>query len=120
MTVLEPYYRFSPAEGGQLIEVELPGVQKQDIHLNVRDGDLQLVARKFSGNDYLETESQQGPTRVRPDGAETSRVEDNTYVSHTRYETVFRLPAGVDESEISSVFKDGVLKITIQRHFASE
>jgi len=94
---------FSPAvdikekEKEYLISVELPGIKKEDIKMNVRDNQLTVsgekVQEKKSDSDHYHR---------------TERV-------YGSFQRSFRLPETADQENISAEFKDGVLNITIPK-----
>ncbi len=79
------------------IEVDLPGVKKEDIHVDVSEGVLTISGeRKFKKEvkekDYYKIESSFG-----------------------KFERSFRLPDDVDEEHIDAETKDGVLEVTLPK-----
>ncbi len=79
------------------IEVDLPGVKKDDIHVDVSEGVLTISGeRKFKEEvkekDYYKIESSFG-----------------------KFERSFRLPDDVDEEHIDAQTKDGVLEVTLPK-----
>jgi len=79
------------------IEVDLPGVKKEDIHVDISDGVLTISGeRKFKKEtkekDYYKVESSFG-----------------------KFERSFRLPEDVNDEEIKAESKDGVLEITLPK-----
>jgi HSP20 family protein len=76
------------------ITAELPGVDKQNIHVHVKDGILTLEAESSKE----ETEEQKGKV-IR---------QERRYGKFMRS---FNLGADVQEADIKATFKDGVLKL---------
>ncbi len=79
------------------IEVDLPGVKKDDIHVDIADGVLTISGeRKFKKEvkekDYYKVESSFG-----------------------KFERSFRLPDDVNEEDIKAESKDGVLEVTLPK-----
>jgi HSP20 family protein len=84
-------------EKAYYIEVDLPGVKKDDIHVDISDNVLTISGeRKFKKEvkekDYYKVESSFG-----------------------KFERSFRLPEDVNEEEIKAETKDGVLNITLPK-----
>ncbi len=84
-------------EKAYYIEVDLPGVKKDDIHVDISDGVLTISGeRKFKKEvkekDYYKVESSFG-----------------------KFERSFRLPEDVKEDDIKAETKDGVLNITLPK-----
>ena len=80
-----------------VIKAELPGIEKKDIVIDVKDGVLTLKGERSFDNE----------------------VKEKKYYCRERtfgkFERVFRLPAKVDPEKISADYKDGVLKIEIPK-----
>lgn len=80
-----------------VIKAELPGVDKKDIHVDVKDGVL-----TFSGERSYENE-----------------VKEENYHRKERavgeFHRSFTLPEGLDPDKIDADYKDGVLKIEISK-----
>ncbi len=79
------------------IEADLPGVKKDDIHVDVNEGVLTISGeRKYKKEtkekDYYKVESSFG-----------------------KFERSFRLPDDIDEESIKAESKDGVLEITLPK-----
>jgi HSP20 family protein len=73
----------------------LPGLEKKDIHLVLRDGYLTLKGERKS-------EHQENKDNFH-------RIE-RTYGS---FERTFRVPEGVTEKDIHAKYKNGVLELTV-------
>ena len=82
-------------EDGYAIEVALPGVNKNNVDINI-DGDIMIVTSNDKGSSHL----------VEGDYA---RQEFN-YSSFSRK---FRLPAGSQSEEITANFNDGILRVSV-------
>ena len=84
-------------EGNLVVNAELPGVKKEDIDLEIQDGDLVL----------------------RADRREEREVKDeNWYRMERNYGSLYRrlpLPEGVQADQIRAALTDGVLEITIPK-----
>ncbi len=80
------------------LSVELPGVRKEDVTLNVFDKVLTLRGEK-------------NRARERSDDAQ-SRWRERRFGS---FERSLRLPADADPERVEASFSDGVLEITIEK-----
>ena len=84
-------------DGSYVVTAEIPGVDKKDIEIDVKDRILTLTGERTSDNE----------------------VNDSSYYrrerSRGRFERTFSLPADVDTDKIDASFKDGVLKIVIPK-----
>jgi len=94
---------FTPAvnekvdEKGYYLEIDLPGVKKENIEISVNDGVLVI-----SGERKLEKKEE---------GENYTRIES----FFGRFERAFKLPADADLDNIEAKYEDGVLKIFIPR-----
>ena len=80
-----------------VINAELPGIEKKDIVIDVKDGILTLKGERSFDNEIKE---------------EKYYCRERTF---GKFERVFRLPADVDPEKISADYKDGILKIDIPK-----
>jgi HSP20 family protein len=84
-------------EGNLVVKAEVPGVKKDDIELEVTDGDLVLRAER----------------------KEEREVKDESWYRMERsYGSLYRrlpLPEGVQADQINANLADGVLEVTIPR-----
>lgn len=79
------------------IKAELPGIDKKDITVDVKDGILTLRGERSAESETKE---------------ENYHRKERTY---GKFERVFTLPADVDTGKIKADYKDGVLKIGIPK-----
>ena len=99
---------FTPAvnekvdEKGYYLEIDLPGVDKDNIEISVNEGILTI-----SGERKLERKEEK---------ENYTRIES----FFGRFERSFKLPADADTDNIEAKFKNGVLKLFIPRHSKSE
>ena len=82
-------------DGKYLVRADLPGLDKKDIHIELRDGYLILRGERKSEHEEKDDTYQ--------------RVE-RTYGS---FERTCRVPEGVTEKDIHAKYKDGVLELTV-------
>jgi len=80
-----------------VIKTELPGVDKKDIHIDVKDGILTLRGERSYENEVKE---------------EKYHCKERTFGNFHRS---FILPEGLDHDKIDADYKDGVLKIEIPK-----
>jgi HSP20 family protein len=94
---------FTPAvnervdEKGYYLEIDLPGVKKEDIDISVNDGVLVV-----SGERKLEKKEEK---------PNYTRIES----FFGRFERAFKLPSDADLDNIEAKYEDGVLKIFIPK-----
>lgn len=80
-----------------VIEAELPGMDKKDIHVDVKDGVLTLRGGR-SFEDEVKEEKYHRKERA-----------------FGKFHRSFTLPEGLDHDKIEADYKDGVLKIEIPK-----
>jgi HSP20 family protein len=85
-----------------VVKMEIPGVDKGDVKITMRDGVLTVSGEKKS-----EKESK---------GSSYHRVER----SYGTFERSFSLPSSVKADNIDAVFKDGILSITLPKSETSK
>ena len=80
-----------------VIKAELPGVNKKDIEVDIKDRVLTLKGERKADNEVK---------------------EDNYYrreSTYGRFERSFTLPAEVDPDKVKADFKDGILKVDVPK-----
>ena len=80
-----------------VIKAELPGVDKNDIKVDLKDRVLTLSGERTYDNEVK---------------------EENYYRkerSYGKFQRAFRLPADVDSDKIKAEFKDGVLQVEVPK-----
>ncbi|MDY6972091.1 MAG: Hsp20/alpha crystallin family protein [Thermodesulfobacteriota bacterium] len=80
-----------------IIKAELPGVDKKDIHVDVKDGTLTLSGERSCTNEAKE---------------ENFYRKERAY---GKFKRSFALPEGLNPDKIDADYKDGVLKIEIPK-----
>ena len=92
-----PYVDVIDREKDIVITADLPGVDKGDIRINVRDNTLEISAEKKTAREQEE----EGYLR-RERG-------------YSRFYRTIRLPTPVDESKAAASFNNGVLEVTLPK-----
>ena len=82
-------------DGKYMVRADLPGMQKNDIHVELKDGYLTLRGERKSEHE----ENKDNYHRI-----------ERTYGT---FERTFRVPKGVTEKDIHAKYKDGVLEMTV-------
>ena len=80
-----------------VIKAELPGVDKKDIHVDVKDGILTLRGERSYENESKE---------------ENYHRKERAF---GKFHRSFALPEGLDPDKIEADYKDGVLKVEIPK-----
>jgi HSP20 family protein len=78
-----------------LVKADLPGVKREDIHLELRNGYLTL-----KGERKYEHEDKEDHYR---------RIER----THGTFQRILKVPEGLTEKDIKAKYRDGVLEVTI-------
>ena len=84
-------------DNGVTLKADLPGIDKKDISIDVKDGVLTLSGER---SDESETKEKNFYRRERTYG---------------KFQRVFTLPEGVNADDIKADFKDGVLKVHVPK-----
>ncbi len=86
-------------EGNYLLDIELPGYDKADIRVELKDGYLTVIAEKNQEND--------------------EKDEKGNYIRRERYsgscKRTFYVGENVKQEDIKASFKDGILDLTIPK-----
>ena len=82
-------------DGTYLVKADLPGLKKEDIHLELHDGYLTLKGERK----YEHTEKEDYYRRI-----------ERTYGTFQRS---LKVPKGLTEKDIKAKYRDGVLEVTI-------
>lgn len=80
-----------------VIKAEIPGVEKDDVSIEVKDNTLRLRGERKLEKDVKEENYH--------------RME----CSYGSFQRIFTLPTSVDQDKISAAFKNGVLEVTLPR-----
>lgn len=90
-----PAIEVKQAEGKMLVKADLPGMKKEDIHVNIAEGNLTLEGERK---------------------AEKEEKREGYYRSERSYGKFFRsipLPEGAMVDQATALFKDGVLEVAV-------
>lgn len=96
-----PPFDVSETENGLIVKLEVPGMDKKDININLSKGILTVTGEK----------------RLEKEENETYHCTERCYGTFSRS---ISLPFEVDSHKVDASFKDGVLKITLPRSEAAE
>ena len=94
-TLFRPAIDIEEKDGNYVVRADLPGMNKKDIHVELRDGYLTLRGERKSEQE----ENKDNYHRI-----------ERTY---GRFERSLRVPEGVSEKDIHAMYKDGVLELRI-------
>ena len=100
--VWRPVVDIYEEENGVALKADLPGIDKNDISIDVKDGVLTLSGER---SEESETEEKNFYRRERTYG---------------KFQRVFTLPEGISADDITANFKDGVLKVHIPKAAVEE
>ena len=94
-TTWRPSIDVEEKDGTYLLRADLPGMKKNDIHLELKDGYLTLRGERKSEHE---------------EDKDTYHRIERTYGT---FERTFKVPEGITEKDIQAKYKDGVLELTI-------
>jgi len=80
-----------------LVQAELPGIEKKDVHLEVKDGILTLSGERRYEKDVKEEN--------------VHRVER----AYGKFSRSFSLPSNVDADKVNATMKNGVLEVRLPK-----
>jgi len=93
-----PFANLAKKNGGDFhIEVDLPGVKKEDIDINITDNILSISAQRNMKKEVKESDY---------------------YILESNFGKIvrsFSIPDGIDQDKIDAEFKDGRLFITLEK-----
>jgi HSP20 family protein len=96
------HFDFSESDKAVTVTADVPGMTEEDIDISVDNGVLTIKGEKKS---------------------EREEKGENFYLSERRFGSfsrAFRLPEGVNEDEITALFKKGVLTVTMPKATAEK
>ena len=97
MTDWNPVVDIYDNDDAIVIKAELPGIDKKDISIDLKDGVLTLEGERSYDNEVKE---------------ENYHRKERAY---GKFHRSFRLPENVDVDNIKADYKDGILKIDIPK-----
>ena len=95
-----PMINIQESVEGYHVEAELPGVNKEDIEVNVKDDHLIIKGEKKSYNEERKEQYH--------------RIER----SHGSFYRAIALPSDIDKDKINAELKDGILKVDVMKSSA--
>jgi len=110
--------------------VEIPGMRKEDVTLQVHEGTLTVAGerRPAAGGEWLSTQTADSDvasttsSSTSPSG-QPARTPPNKFrvqeLKYGRFKRVISIPAGLDAKEISASLVDGMLLVTWPREPAA-
>jgi HSP20 family protein len=98
--VNRPKINFIESDASWKVEVELPGVNMEDIQVQIQKDILSISAERKEEKKIAAKEGEKG------EGVETSQV---------KFKRVLRLPGAIDAKNITSTFRNGLLTINLPK-----
>ncbi|HKL16294.1 MAG TPA: Hsp20/alpha crystallin family protein [Balneolaceae bacterium] len=93
----KPDINISETDKKLSIDVEIPGMKKEDINIGIENGALTISGERKNRNEE--------------EGRKFHRVETH----YGTFERSFQLPDNVDEESIEATYTDGILQIDINK-----
>lgn len=116
---IEPRYSVQRFEDGHVIEIELPGVDKKNVSVEVKDravtvaGTRSMVASDLTGKN---TEDGTGTQERNHDRAGTgAEVKRESTERGVQYEVTLRVPEEADTNMICAEMNDGLLVVKVPK-----
>lgn len=114
---LEPSYSFQIHSGSIMLEIETPGVKKQDLSIELMGQKLTVTGKTFvATDDERAHKSAQGIESSHDDVATDKNgkpKKQSERVAKCVYRKIFALPAKCDLDAVLANYEDGVLRLTI-------
>lgn len=108
--IAEPSYALNICSNGNVLEVELPGVEKADIDIEVKDRTLIIVGKRYDEGRTTVPESSANVNEKRND------METGNKQLRFQYHLRFRLRGVADGTKVEcKSFKNGVLILTLPK-----
>lgn len=95
---LQPAVDISETENEYLVRAELPGIKKEDVHVQLENGILTL-----SGETRSESEEREGERLIRQER------------SYGKYIRSLRLGKGINDQAVKATYKDGILEVVVPK-----
>lgn len=114
--VAQPLYRTSSSAGGDMIEVELPGVDKSNVSLDMKGETLHIVAKRMTSNSGAQVATGKqiggGPEQ---DASVDSGKKESGEGEKVEVEYVVRFNVGkrADTDRVSANMKNGLLHVVV-------
>lgn len=99
--IFRPRVNISESSDHYTVELELPGVDKQDLELSVSDGVLTVRGEK------------------RAEHEEKDRHYHRLESAYGSFERVLSLPTDADEERVEARYENGILRVTVPRRAES-
>lgn len=109
--VVEPSYRLQYGNNGAVLEVELPGVDKADIEIEVKERVLNIVGKRYYEESLVRGEHVAN--------TKETKKEDEVIEKKLRLQYRLRLHLGADSDGNKMAcksYKDGLLILTLPSH----
>ncbi|CAN8073905.1 unnamed protein product [Agarophyton chilense] len=104
-----PNYEYHREQNKIHLEVELPGVQKEHIEVEMRGSNLCITGRRFKSTGLIVEEQKDSTAQNGTNGVKTGEGKKVSMV----YVLQVKVGDKVDESAIKAENKDGILKMMI-------
>jgi HSP20 family protein len=102
MNVWLPHVNLAETENAYLVAVDLPGMSRDEINLELLQGDLWITGER------------------RPEAEESGKTYHRVECTYGTFRRMVRLGDAVDSERVDAEFKDGVLRITVPKAEAAK
>ena len=102
MTVWLPHVNLSETENAYLVAVDLPGMTRDEINVEVVQGDLWITGER------------------RQESEESGKTFHRVECAYGTFRRMIRLGDAVDSARVDAEYKEGVLRITVPKAEAAK
>lgn len=115
-----PSYTIREVEDGETIEVELPGVAREDLVVEVKDRDLTVTGRRIPSSEVTATPRKSPEENISEKMASNDGMGQENTRSTVSYKVSFRLPEKADMDQVRGDLKNGLLTLRVPRKEAEK
>ena len=117
--VWRPVVDIHEDENNYIIDAELPGMRKEDVHISYQDGVLSVSGERRYEYEDTTDKSQNGNGEGSGDGrrpeVKSGRTCHRLERYYGRFHRSFSFPTAVNPDAINARFDDGILKVTVPK-----
>lgn len=105
-------------EHAYIFDMELPGMDKENVDISLKDKILTISSRKDEKLESADSDKEETTKEVAKNNEKTREVGERWLIrerTSTEFTRSFHLPKDVDGENVSATFKNGMLSITVPR-----
>lgn len=111
---VEPAYSYTNQNGNVYLEIELPGVKREDLAVEAEGQKLTVTGKRFTGkmkSTGKDVDTSNGAPQEEKKDEETQPKQEETKA--TSYRKMFTVPGGSDLNSVKADYNDGLLRLMI-------